>query len=177
MGCVVIDVDQLGHVLLMRPSIKKKIHNTFGNSIVDTEGNINRKKLGDAVFRSERARCRLNAIMHPPLIKMVKEQIEKNKRNVVVVNAALLIEMGLHHFVEKIVCVQTKKSILYQRAVYRNKLTRTQIKKRLAAQLSSHEKAHYADYCIRNDHSISHTRQQVYRVWYKIQLRYNNDEL
>ena len=64
LGCAVIDADKLAHDALFEPSVKKKITELFGDQILDSKGDIDRKKLGQLVFSDKNELSSLNMIIH-----------------------------------------------------------------------------------------------------------------
>lgn len=50
LNCKYIDIDKIGHEAIFQPEISQALCEKFGNEILDENGNINRKKLGDIVF-------------------------------------------------------------------------------------------------------------------------------
>ena len=69
----------------------------FGEAVVGTDGELDRKKLGEIVFSDEGKLKILNEIVHPPVLDYVKKDIEKRKkegRKLYVLESALLAEAG-----------------------------------------------------------------------------------
>ena len=50
LNCKHIDIDKIGHEAIYRPEVFNTLINTFGNEILDSNGNIDRKKIGKIVF-------------------------------------------------------------------------------------------------------------------------------
>jgi dephospho-CoA kinase len=94
MGARVIDADKLAHDALKKSSgTYRKIKAAFGQYALDKSGNIDRKKLARAVFSDEKLLKKLNAIIHPGVIRAIKANIRNSQKNeVVVLDAPLLIE-------------------------------------------------------------------------------------
>src|SRR5206468_7545442 len=63
-GGYVIAGDQLGHEALRQPSIKKQVLARWGPEI-ETDGEIDRRKLGRIVFADPKQRRELEALVHP----------------------------------------------------------------------------------------------------------------
>lgn len=92
----VIQADQVGHEV-MEPGRRayEEILNVFGSEILAENGRIDRKALGDVVFASEEKRRKLNAIVHPAVKQEILcriAQAQKEKKDCVVVEAALFLE-------------------------------------------------------------------------------------
>ena len=48
-----VDIDKIGHQATSDPIIAKKLCNVFGNELLNENGNIDRKKLGNIVFSNK----------------------------------------------------------------------------------------------------------------------------
>ena len=64
-GVHLIQADEIGHELLKKPEVKKRILDVFGRLILGDRGVIARKKLGGIVFSSPKKLRMLNSILHP----------------------------------------------------------------------------------------------------------------
>lgn len=91
-GFRVVDVDRLGHRALVTE--RDRIIDAFGRGILFPDGQIDRRRLGALVFRTEEARRRLEAIVHPVMVRNVAALVTV-ERAPVVIDAALLYPMGL----------------------------------------------------------------------------------
>jgi dephospho-CoA kinase len=131
-----IDVDSLGHILLKDESTIQKLVKTFGKDIL-TESQINRKKLGAKAFVSSEATESLNNIMHPAMVEMVKDIIDKcrkqNQQNVII-DAALLYKMKLNKLCNKIIYVKADSEVRVKRLISSRGWTEQQARERLFSQ-------------------------------------------
>ena len=97
-GAYVCQMDEVAKRLEKRGEICfRKIVDRFGEAVVGTDGELDRKKLGEIVFSDEGKRKILNEIVHPPVLDYVKKDIEKRKkegRKLYVLESALLAEAG-----------------------------------------------------------------------------------
>jgi dephospho-CoA kinase len=127
LGAAVIDVDKIGHACLKDELIKKEVVKVFGIEILDGEGEIMRPALGRLVFADEQSIAKLNAVMHPPMVQRVEKllrEMEENKRtDAVVIDAALLFQMGLQSFCNIIVFVDCPADIRAKRLQSARRLT------------------------------------------------------
>ncbi len=94
LGAALVDVDVLGHELIETPPVKKRLVEEFGEDIVGEDGDIDRRKLATKAFATPAATATLNGIVHPKLSARTKAVIKK-AGNFVVIDAALLHELGL----------------------------------------------------------------------------------
>ncbi len=108
-----VDVDVIGHTLLLKKEIKKRIIKNFGKEIVKN-GTIDRKKLGAVVFSNPKKLILLNKIMHPLLKKAVQREIKKSKKNIVI-DCALLRQLQLEKRMDFIILVTAPVKLRKQR--------------------------------------------------------------
>ena len=79
-GAYVCQMDEVAKRLEKRGEICfRKIVDRFGEAVVGTDGELDRKKLGEIVFSDEGKRKILNEIVHPPVLDYVKKDIEKRR--------------------------------------------------------------------------------------------------
>ena len=96
LGAVLLNADEVGHEAY-RPHTEtwQEIVKNFGSNILQADGEINRKKLGEIVFADPQALTQLNQIVHPRMFHMMKARIEGWREQgveVVVLEADILIE-------------------------------------------------------------------------------------
>ena len=157
----IINADKIGHNLLDKKQIKDKIIKKFSISIL-TKNKIDRKKLKNIVFYNHKELIKLNKIIHPYLIKEIKDQIKKQKK--AVVDAALLIELKLHKYVDKVIVVKINKEKAIKRVLNKKKYNKKEINNIFKSQLSQKEKLKYADIVVDNSKSLANTKKQIGKI-------------
>lgn len=156
---------------LMAPGRKawKAIVNHFGSAILNPDGTINRRKLGEIVFANPKEREFLNQLIHPLVLKKKEEtlrRLERSGRNGIFVSeAALTIEAGFVSFFDKIIVVYCPEEMQIERLMTRSGLSREEAEKRVRAQLPVEEKLKYADYVIDTSGTIEETLAQTEKVY------------
>ncbi|MBU6453045.1 MAG: dephospho-CoA kinase [Cyanobacteria bacterium REEB67] len=164
LGLPVIDTDHLAHELLNSPNpAYDKVVARFGANIVTTPGGpIDRKLLGSYVFKYERARAELEAIMHPAIAALQAERIAAlSDHDLVVVLVPLLFEAGSQHKYDYIWCVTINREVQMARLELRDKASREQILQRINAQWPQEQKALLSDAVIDNSFTKEDTLGQV----------------
>jgi dephospho-CoA kinase len=170
LGCEVIDADITAHRVIEpgRPAYLEII-NHFGGEILNEDGSINRAALGAIVFTNQKARERLNEIVHPRVYEAQAEWFEQIARRdpgaIAVVDAALMIETGSYRRFDKLIVVYCDPELQLQRLTERNGFTREQAQARISAQMPSEEKLKYADYSIDTSNGFEDTRRQVEKIY------------
>lgn len=173
LGGVLIDADRLAREVV-KPDKQAwfEIIAHFGKGILLKNRELDRKALGEIVFRSEAERERLNAIVHPRVLeeelKAIEEIKERARDAIVILSVPLLIESGHYKNCDKIVVVTVDKDIQIKRLIERDGFSREEAIRRISAQMPLSEKATYADFVIDNSGSIQETELQVKDVFKRL---------
>jgi len=101
----IIEADKIGHDLIKKAEVKKKLSQTFGSSILDEKREIERRKLGRIVFKNKKKLEELNQILHPLIGSEIKKKIASSKARIVIIDAAVLLEAGWDSLVDKVLVV------------------------------------------------------------------------
>ena len=174
-GAVVVDADRLAREVVApgQPAFEKIVE-TFGRGVLRPDGTLDRKALGEIVFRDPEARRRLEAITHPRIAERAQQELEAARSRgapVAVYEAALLVEKGLGDAFDGLVVVTTDPKTQVDRILARDGLSREEALARIAAQLPLEEKAKAATWVIDNSGSLAETRRQVDALWEAWQAR------
>ncbi|HOV79898.1 MAG TPA: dephospho-CoA kinase [Bacillota bacterium] len=170
LGAKVVDADRVARQVVQRgtPALKE-IVGYFGSDILTEDGSLDRKKMGALVFEDPLARAKLNEITHPRIKEAIRREIEEFKSRgepgVLVVEAPLLIEVGLQNDVDEIWVIKVNENDQIERLAQRDGLTPGEARARIAAQLPQSEKLRYASRVIDNSGGPAETEKQVKRHW------------
>lgn len=184
-GCYLCYSDQLAHKLMEPGSIAwEKIVEHFGESIIFPDRRIDRKKLGEIVFNSERDRIFLNNLIHPLVLKekeKIVEELERSGRTKIFVSeAALTIEAGFHTFYHRVIVAHAPLEVRLKRLMERDGIGEELALKKINSQLSNEEKLKYAHYIIDTSGKIKDTlkwTRKVFRALMNDWKRLNRGEL
>ncbi|MFA5839793.1 MAG: dephospho-CoA kinase [Candidatus Margulisiibacteriota bacterium] len=154
-GAEIIDVDKLAHTLYPAQSpLWQKIVKAFGSKILSRGGEINRKKLGAMVFGERRKLKLLNQIVHPELKKEVQRcLLSAVSRKLIVINAALLKEIGLVELVDEVWVVRASQAVRLKRLMKKG-MDKKSALKRMKMQMGQKEYLKMADKVINNNGKI-----------------------
>ena len=164
--CFIISCDQIGHDLLVKGHEGyEKVIEAFGVNILSENGDIVRARLGELVFKNQDKLQLLNGITHPLIYKETKRQIEscKNKNDVsfIIIDAALLIEMGLVSLTDKVIAVYADDEVRINRIISRQRLTRDQVQERFKVQKKWEEFKSIAHEVIDTSSGLEYTKEQI----------------
>jgi dephospho-CoA kinase len=170
LGCHLIQADELGHqVLLPGGAAYADVVREFGAAVLTPEGTIDRKRLAAAVFDNPERLARLNALVHPPVIRLEEELMARyaaaDPQGIVVVEAAILIETGSHKRFHRIIVTVCDQEQQIERAMKRDGISREQALARIRRQMPLSEKQDYADYVIDTSGAKEDTIRQTVAVY------------
>ncbi|AST06488.1 dephospho-CoA kinase [Anoxybacillus flavithermus] len=162
----VIDADEIAHrVTAIDGEAYQLIVETFGSDILDSNGAIDRRRLGAIVFHDEQKRKQLNAIVHPLVRQHMlkqKEQYARKGEKAVVLDIPLLFESNLEHLVDRILVVYVDEQIQLRRLCERNGFSFEEAWARIKSQMPLEQKRKKADAVIDNNGTIEQTKRQLY---------------
>jgi dephospho-CoA kinase len=150
----------------------------FGADVLDSEGRLDRKKVGDLVFADEKARAKLNGILHPRIAAAGAELIasyENHEAPYVLYEAALLVETGAHEAFPVLVVVSAEESVQRLRLIARDGFSVEEANARIESQLPLSNKTAVADFVITNNGNLDETRRQVAEVHEKLSARFSRE--
>ena len=172
LGAVVLDADKVGHELL-QPYTEawQEVVATFGREILLPNDEVDRQKLGGIVFNDAQALSRLNQIMHPRMYLRMKEKIEELRKQgveVVVLEAAVLLEANWTSLVDEVWVTTASEATVIRRARERSGLNEAQVLARIHSQLPSEERIKKTDVVIDNDCSLAELEAKVSKLWERL---------
>ena len=148
-GCAIIEADLLAHEYLQPENpASQEVIREFGAGILDASGKIDRAKLGEIVFGNAEKIDRLNAIIHPHVLKEIARRLQALKQSgetdIVVVVAALHIETGFYKTFDRLAVAWCRPEQQLERLLNRG-FTSQQAGRRIASQIPMEEKRRLAD--------------------------------
>ncbi|NPB08407.1 MAG: dephospho-CoA kinase [Aquificae bacterium] len=168
LGAYVVDADKLIHSFYRKGHpVYREVLRTFGSTVLDEEGNIDRKKLAEIVFKDREKLRKLEEITHRSLYEELEKLQREAGERLFVVEASLVIEKGNRNKFDRIVVVYAPYEVCKERALRRG-LSEEDFERRWRLQLPPEEKVKYADYVIDSSGSLEETRKQVAELYRKL---------
>jgi len=163
-GAAIICADKIGHDLLDgNKTVKRKLIQLLGDKII-TDGKLNRREIGRLVFDNSEIQHLFNEIIHPPLLKSLKNELRNRSKSgsdrLVAVDAALIFEWGIADLFDVLLVVTAARDIRLKRMCDTG-LSRYQAAKRIASQIPQRDKLALADYIIENNANRSILKRKV----------------
>ena len=146
----IYDSDSRAKELMMsNEALREALIAEFGQECYTADG-INRAWLAQRVFNNEAELARLNAIVHPAVMRDFAAWAEAQEGNYVVLESAILLDAGLESHGDVVVAVMAPKELRLERAMLRDGAKREQIEERMRNQMSDEERTDRAKYAIVN---------------------------
>ena len=134
------------------PNLIQNIQANFGTEMY-LNGELDRAKLAKKVFSDQDALNQLNALVHPAVGRDFDEWMDQFENQIVIKEAAILIESGAYKQCDKVVVVDASEEVRLNRVVLRDQISENEVKTRMNHQLSNKDRLKYADYIIDNSGS------------------------
>ena len=169
-GIITLDTDEVVHKLLEEDeNIIEKVNNLFEEDVKDSKGCIDRKKVGNIVFKDKNKLKQLEKIIHPEVKKLTEKFFQNNSdEKILAVSVPQLYEAGWEVFFDYVILVTAYDKLRIERLKKRNNLSDVEAQKRIAVQTPQEEKAKKADFVIDNSKDISETKKQLTSVLEKL---------
>lgn len=173
-GATVLDGDEMVRELQRKgTTVYDATVEAFGPRIVRDDETLDRKLLGEMVFRDEKLRRRLEAIVHPALVAAVEQRLAELERDGVpmtVVELPLLIEAGSERRFDWVVVVTAPEEVQVTRLMADRRLTREEALGRIHSQMPLPEKVKRADFVVENRGDIQEAERRVQEI-YEVMLQ------
>jgi len=165
LGAQVLDFDQIARDVIERGSEGfDEVIARFGDEIL-SQGNIDRRKLGDIVFSNPDARLDLEAIVHPKIREEFDTTVsELESGSILISQIPLLVESKNEYPFEFVITVSAPEALRRTRLLERG-MKDFQITKRLEAQVSDEKREAIADAIIHNTGDKDHLLRQVENLY------------
>jgi dephospho-CoA kinase len=165
LGALVIDADQLARAAIERGSAGfDEVVTLFGDSILK-DGNIDRRALGEIIFKDPKAKVALENVVHPFVRKEFEEAVASLKGDqVLVYEIPLLFETNAHERFDLVITVESEMENRVARLRGRG-MHISEIEGRIAAQATREQRIGIADFLIENDGTEDELLRQVENIW------------
>lgn len=163
LGIDVIDTDQIAHELTQTdgkaiPDIRR----TFGDEFITEEGALDRKKMRQLVFADNRQRTKLEALLHPLILKETARRIQQCHSPYIIIAIPLLFETGdYNHLIQRILVIDCDEHLQITRTIARSNLNSEEVKAIMSSQISRRERLEKADDVIINNQNMDHLSIQI----------------
>ena len=162
LGVPIIDSDTISkEIILPGKPCFKDIVNEFGEEILTNKGTIDRYKLRDIIFNNDKARIKLENIIHPVVFKNIDTEISLINYPYCLVIIPLLIETKSTERFDRILVIDALESLQFERIVKRDDISPILIKKIIKTQAKRKERLRYANDIIVNNDTIMNLNKSI----------------
>lgn len=164
LGAGVIDTDLIARELTEpgTPTLARIVAD-FGSEVLSPDGTLDRGALRERVFRDRVARTRLESILHPSIRDLMLERVAKLRAPYALLVVPLLFETGQETLMDRVLVVDCPEETQIERVQRRSQLSRAEIERILASQVSRAERLARADDVIDNSGALAALAPQVER--------------
>jgi dephospho-CoA kinase len=174
-GAIVIDADLVVRELQSPGgAVLAAMVEHFGDTILATDGTLNRQAVADIVFNDPEQLKALNAIVHPRVGEEIDGRIEAQREsdNVVILDVPLLVESKAYE-TEGIIVVDTDPEIAVQRLVEFRGFNADDARARMKLQATREERRAVAAFIVPNDGTQEDLMTHIEECWMWIQSKRN----
>ena len=170
LGAVVLDADAIARDLLQpQRAAWRDVTQVFGKQVLRPDRTIDRRILASIVFRDPRRRRVLERIIHPRVLRIIRQRLGelRRARNVraIVLDVPLLLEVGAETLVDVVIVVTAPEEVQRARLKAAVGWSHGETTARMRAQWNLSAKVALADYVVDNSDGVEATRTQVRRIW------------
>ena len=165
-GCHIVDLDVIAReVVLPGTEGLKELIEIFGESILLTDGTLNRKHLRDELYKKGRNRALIEQILHPKILQKMKTSMDEHQEGVIVIVIPLLVEKNLWEPFDRAIVVDCEIETQLSRLMSRENVDKEKAEVMLMAQASREQRLQLNDYLptdvIENNSQISDLKEKV----------------
>lgn len=173
-GAYVLDADKLAHESMTTGTHTYwAIVDAFGQAILKIDGTIDRKALGKIVFTDPDSLARLEAIVHPAVFDLARQELVSVDANVIVLEAIKLLEAGhLVTLCDEVWVVTSSPETQLRRLRETRGMDEAEARRRMASQSSQAEKIARADRVINNDADLATVAAQLDQIWQELSEKF-----
>jgi dephospho-CoA kinase len=169
LGAYGIDADALSHRAIARGAPgHQAVLNAFGKWVLDSQGEIDRARLGRLVFNDGSAMTTLEDIVHPLVSQAIEMMVKRASQKVIVIEAIKLLESDLRNLCDVVWVVNVPQEMQIQRLVQKRGLSSDEAAQRIHFQSAQQQKIASANVVIQNQGSFEDTWKLVVAEWKKI---------
>ena len=172
-GCKIIDLDVISRDVVM-PGTEglEELVDTFGKSILLSDGSLDRKNLRDVLYKKGRNRALIEQILHPKILHKMKTMMDDCKEGVMIVVIPLLVEKELWGPFDRAVLVDCESETQIKRLIERENIDSEKAKTMMMAQASREQRLklneHLPTDIIENNSRLSDLKDKVHLLNQKL---------
>ncbi len=174
LGAEILSADVIAKALTTKeqPAFKKIVSH-FGEDILTSSGELNRRHLRELIFKEPRERLWLENLLHPLIRKEIETKINQFKSPYCLIEIPLLTDKANYPYLNRILVVEASPEQLISRYLARDQGTKEELHAILSTQTNAIDKRFIADDLLMNTDSLLHLQEKV-RTLHEQYLQYAN---
>ena len=173
-GCHIVDLDVIAReVVLPGTEGLKELIEIFSESILLTDGTLNRKHLRDELYKKGRNRAIIEQILHPKILQKMKTSMDECQEGVIVIVIPLLVEKNLREPFDRAIVVDCETETQLSRLMSRENIDKEKAEVMLMAQASREQRLQLNNYLptdiIKNTSKNSDLKEKVANLNQKLE--------
>lgn len=165
-GAIIVDADEITHELLQpQGALYNAYVEHWGSQVVESDGSLNRRKVGQLAFSDKQEKEWMNATAHPIIKETILQKLAEIKKGLIIFDVPLLFEAGWDKATNGNCVVFVTPDVQLRRLIARNGYSKEEAMARINAQMPLAEKKRRADWLIDNSGTLAKTYQQVEKLW------------
>lgn len=176
-GCMIINSDKIARVVTEPGSpCLDELQAAFGDEIINSDGTLNRRRLGEIAFSSDTLTKKLNSVTHPHIMRRIDSIINKYKQSgakIIILDAPQLFEARADSLCDCIAAVIADRRLAKSRIISRDNIDEKNAENRLSRSHNDDFFMQRADYIIRNDSDFHTLENNVAETLDKIKRAFN----
>lgn len=165
LGVPVLDADQVSRAVVEpgQPALAE-IAAHFGTSVIQPDGQLDRRRLREVVFADADARRRLEQITHPRIREHIRHWMDAQTAPYCMLENAILFESGMDALVDRVLVVDVPEAVQRARLMARDGIDAELVERMLAAQSPRALRVDRADDVLVNTGTPDETADTVLRL-------------
>ena len=161
-GVPVIDTDVLAREVVEpgQPALQEIVE-VFGKTCLNATGTLDRAYLRRVIFADAGRRQELEAILHPRILRALRERLATLQAPYCLVVVPLLVETGLDQQFERILVVDVPEKVQIERIMARDQVDAEQARRILGQQARRAQRLAIADDVIENTGTLAELEDKV----------------
>jgi len=162
LGITIVDADVASRVVVEKGREElNKIAEHFGEDILTSNGELDRAKLREVIFKSEDDKLWLESLLHPAIASQIQKELDSCSSPYTILVSPLLLETDQKNFCSTVLVVDVPVETQIERTSKRDNVSEEQIKSIIASQIDRDSRLEQADEVILNDGSIESLERKV----------------
>ncbi len=158
LNCLHVDADKVCHNALLQPEIKNKLCNKFGLQILDVNGNIDRKKVGNIVFCDNKKMKFLTNLTWNFFIETVDELLLQDNKYIIL-DAILLPHIKYWDMCTLKILIESDNSLRKNMVIKRDNISENYLDKRESSDVD-YSSCNF-DYIFKNNYNYQTMEQAI----------------